>query len=527
MDKRLEPLRGRELEEFLERIRPGLNEEDFQRIQFMSRAWPELTDLAQAGTSAKLQRILFGPKTEKTSTIFPPPAGSNRKERKKRKGHGRNGAGAYTGARQVFVPHPALKAGQECEKCHQGNVRDRKRNAQEVRVKGSAPVTATRYHLQTLRCDTCGEVFTAPLPPEAGTQKYDPSVGVTVAMLRHGSGMPHHRLARLQAGVGVPLPESTQWEQMAPLAENAEPVLEELIRHAAQASLFHHDDTTMRVAELRKPGTAVPPGMNPSRKGVFTTSILGAGTQRPVSLFFTGRKHAGENLADVLKQRAAELGAPIQMCDALSRNTSLELPTDVAFCLAHGRREFVDLSGAFPEQSQHVLEQLQEVYRVDAQAREEGLTPEQRLELHQTHSQPVMEKLHQWLKEQIEEKKAEPNSGLGKAIGYMLRHWEPLTLFLRRAGAPLDNNACERTLKMAILHRKNSLSYKTLKGAHVGDLFMSLIQTCWINRINPFEYLVAIATHSEAVKLAPGDWLPWNYPKPGTAAAPALTPDTS
>lgn len=80
---------------------------------------------------------------------------------------------------------------------------------------------------------------------------------------------------------------------------------------------------------------------------------------------------------------------------------------------------------------------------------------------------------------------------------------------------------------MAILHRKNSLSYKTLKGAHVGDLFMSLIQTCWINRINPFEYLVAIATHSEAVKLAPGDWLPWNYPKPGTAAAPALTPDTS
>ena len=194
---------------------------------------------------------------------------------------------------------------------------------------------------------------------------------------------------------------------------------------------------------------------------------------------------------------------------------SQKLPTELAHCVAHARREFVDLVGAFPEQSRHVLEQFKAVYRFDAEAKAQGQTPAQRLAHHQTHSQPVMSGLHQWLQEQIAEKKAEPNSTLGKAIGYLLGHWEPLTLFLRRAGAPLDNNACERALKMAILHRKNSLGYKTVQGARVGDLFMSIIHTCRLNRENSFEYLLSLARNAEAVRANPEAWLPWNYPRAG------------
>src|SRR5215217_1894918 len=76
---------------------------------------------------------------------------------------------------------------------------------------------------------------------------------------------------------------------------------------------------------------------------------------------------------------------------------------------------------------------------------------------------------------QLGEKRTEPNSAPGGAIGYTLKHWEELTLFLRQAGAPLDNNVCERALKKAIPHRKNALFYETRNGARVGDLFMSLI----------------------------------------------------
>jgi hypothetical protein len=109
------------------------------------------------------------------------------------------------------------------------------------------------------------------------------------------------------------------------------------------------------------------------------------------------------------------------------------------------------------------------------------------------------------------EKKVEPNSVLGKAINYMVTHWEKLTLFLKVAGVPLDNTICERALKMAILLRKNALFYKTEAGAAVGDLLMSVIATCRANGINPFEYLVAIQENADAVAKAPAKWLPWVY----------------
>src|SRR5205823_5010866 len=189
-----------------------------------------------------------------------------------------------------------------------------------------------------------------------------------------------------------------------------------------------------------------------------------------IALFFTGREHAGENIAKVMKRRAAELPPPIQMCDALSRNVP-KLPAGVeillANCLAHGRRQFVEVAENFPDECRYVLETLGQVYGHDAEAREQALTPERRLRFHQEHSGPVMEKLHGWLEAQFAERKTEPNSGLGKAITYLLRHWKALTTFLREAGAPLDNNICERALKRAVLHRKNALFYRTLHGAEV------------------------------------------------------------
>jgi hypothetical protein len=158
-----------------------------------------------------------------------------------------------------------------------------------------------------------------------------------------------------------------------------------------------------------------------------------------------------------------------------------------------------------------VLESFREVYRYDAEAEERGLTPEERLRFHQEHSRPVMDALQAWFKAQFAEKKVEPNSGLGEAITYCLRHWERLTLFLRQAGAPLDSNIVERALKKCILHRKNSLFYKTTNGAEAGDLFMSLIHTCELNEVNPFDYLTELQKHVPELAKTPAAWMPWNY----------------
>ena len=505
---------------FLERMRSSASPEDYHKIEGMCYALPEIMALIEQDpmTLRKLRHLLFGPRTEKTGQVCPaatPAAPAAAKS--KRKGHGRTKAKEYTGARWVQVPHPHLQAGQKCPLCSQGGVRLQKAKAIILRIVGSAPISATGYAMDRLRCDTCGVVFTAPVPPEAGQQKYAPSVGVTVALLRYGSGMPHYRLARLQQSLGVPLPESTQWEVMKPLFQQAQPIFEQLILQAANSPLLHQDDTTMRILDLRRSGTATAASVDPKRKGTFTSNLLAEVGTHPVALYFTGWQHAGENLGEVLRQRSSNLEPPIQMCDALSRNLTSEFKTILAHCLSHGRREFVAAAPNFPDECRHVLESLGKVYHVDAQAKEQKLNAEQRLVHHQTHSQPVMEQLRTWLQEQLDGKKAEPNSGLGQAINYMLKHWEPLTLFLRKAGAPLDNNACERALKMAILHRKNSLSYKTLNGAKTGDLFMTLINTCRLNGVNPFEYLLTIATHHEAAKLDPQAWLPWNYPKSATS----------
>ena len=104
-------------------------------------------------------------------------------------------------------------------------------------------------------------------------------------------------------------------------------------------------------------------------------------------------------------------------------------------------------------------------------------------------------------------------ASLGGAISYLLKRWERFTLFLRVPGAPLDNNLCERALKKAIRHRRNSLFYKTRHGAHVGDVFMSLIHTCELCEVNPFDYLTELDRHADRAGANPRAWLPWNYRK--------------
>jgi hypothetical protein len=199
------------------------------------------------------------------------------------------------------------------------------------------------------------------------------------------------------------------------------------------------------------------------------------------------------------------------MCDALSRNAPKGVETLIANCLAHGRRQVVEVVDKFPEECRHVLETLGGVYHYDGLAREQKLSPEERLRFHQEHSGPLMKGLHAWLEAQLAERKTEPNSGLGKAISYLLNHWPKLTLFLQQPDAPIDNNIVERALKKAILNRKNALFYKTLNGAGVGDLFMSLIHTCEMNGANPFDYLTELQRHAAELKRNPSAWMPWNY----------------
>jgi transposase len=271
--------------------------------------------------------------TEKTSSVLEKPEGSKQPDDNTPPppGHGRNGAEAFHGAGKVDIRHQKLAHGDRCPECGKGNVYGQKEPKVLIRIVGQAPLAATVYSLERLRCGACGQLFTAQEPEGVGPEKYDETAAAMIAQLKYGTGTPFNRMEQLEGQMGIPLPAATQWEIVEEVAQVLRPAQDELIRQAAQGAVVHNDDTGMRVLTLKREA-------DDKRTGVFTSGIVSVGQERKIALYFTGSRHAGENLAEVLKKRRAELPSPIQMCDALSRNVP-KLPEGaeilLANCLAH------------------------------------------------------------------------------------------------------------------------------------------------------------------------------------------------
>jgi hypothetical protein len=338
-------------------------------------------------------------------------------------------------------------------------------------------------------------VFTAQPPPEARGPKYDASAAAMIALLRYSAGLPHNRLERILSGLETPVPSSTQWDVASSRIDVLKPIYFELFGLGACGSVIFSDDTYVRILDYvgKRRAEKLEAGElpDPDRTGLFTTAIVSRTEYGQIALYFSGRNHAGENLTKLLDQRASDLSPPTHMCDGLDRNKPKGHVVNSANCLSHGRRHVVDETESFPVEAQYFLEHIREVFNNEKICRIRKLTDDERLEFHRRKSKPFMDHLHAWMMAQLELKRIEPNSGMGKAINYLHKRWDKLTLFLRLPGAPLENNTCERAIKMAITHRKNSLFYRSDRGALVGDIYMSIINTARLNGANPFDYLTA------------------------------------
>ena len=541
----------------LERVRAVVVEDDFKLIEVLARVAVEATDLLrkERASLARLRRLFGLARSEKTADIkvkaaesTAPTPGENAAPAtsatpgenadatcspaspatcsqaptagadggpKKRKGHGRLPTSVYVGAEHVAVAHQSLCVGDRCPDCRRGHLYELS-PVPVLRILGQPPLGATCWDCQRLRCGTCGKVFTARPPAEAQGEKVDESAAAMIATLHCGTGIPFHRLEQLQRNLGVPLPASTQWHAIQERTPLVEPVFDELARLAAQAEILYTDDSSMRILSLmgRRRAKLIEKGAltDLDRTGIYTTAVLAAiASVGMIALFFTGRKYSGENLDDLLDKRDPHLPAPLLMSDALDRNVPKRHTVVEANCVAHGRRKVVDEIVNFPAECLHLLERLALVYKVDNECAMGGLSKEERLRVHQQKSTPVMEELRAWMTAQIEDKRIEPNSDLGKAFNYFLKRWKKFTVFLRVPGAPIDNNISERALKMAIKLRNASLFYRSERGARVGDIYMTLIHTAELHRQNPVHYVTALFRHHKEVAVAPAEWLPWNY----------------
>jgi transposase len=263
-------------------------------------------------------------------------------------------------------------------------------------------------------------------------------------------GLPWYRLEGFQAVVGVPVADATQGDQAELVGDCRPPIFKCLETMAAQGEVIFHEDTPQRILTLiaenqqaHARAQAQGNAQTDARTGMPPTALMVQVGARRICLYSTGRRQAGENLAALLQKREPNGGKPVVMSDALSSNNAEEDTLIRCHCLAHGRRKFSELDEAFPAESAEVGQVLKDVFDHDEYARAEQMTAQERWAYPQHKSGPIMKKLKRWLAQQTAQRLVEPNSSVGKAMGYMVEQWDTLTRFLQEPGAPLDNNLAE------------------------------------------------------------------------------------
>ncbi len=382
-----------------------------------------------------------------------------------------------------------------------------------IRLLGQPMARVVRYDREVYRCGLCLTLFTVPLPKECGKAVYSDSFKAVLAVNHYVFGLPFYRIAKYHEAQGIPLPTSNQFACMEEIFNQVLPVYQALQRVAANGELIQFDDTTAKVQSLLLENQQLD---EKARRGIFTTAAISNVGDNKVVLVFTGRSHAGENITALLEKRDAQLTDVILMSDALSRNRikeeAIAEQTHVSYCLAHARRYFFECKDVYPKVCQPVLEWIGQVYQHERHCKANGYTPEQRLHYHRRHSKPVMKRLRRFLDKCIRKRWAEPNSSGGKAINYMRKHFQPLTLFLSVPGAIIDNNDTERLIKIApVMYRKNSQQYRTTYGAMIGDALMSLLFTAQYAGVDPVDYLQSMLLYKDELGDCATDWLPWCY----------------
>lgn len=423
-------------------------------------------------------------------------------------GHGRMAHTAYENFVEYFLSIEGLKSGDPCPLNCGGKVYEFNPKMPRVllRIVGQEIAEVRKIVVERLRCNLCHYLIQAEIPDWVGIEKYDAAFKAWLVLQKYRIAVPFYRQEIFQRLLDFPLPDATQWDLVEQVAGYCYPIFNLLVFLAANSELLHKDDTRVIIQEIIQ---YIKNNPDIKRTGMYTTGVMAEHDGHKIALFFNGAKHAGENVAALLKKRLPDKPPIIQMCDALSANISKDVVDIVCNCLSHGFRKFDEIVNDFPTPCITIMKLLSIAYDNDAKTK--GMEKQARLEHHQQHSKPAMELLARYMQALFDEKLVEPNSELGKALKYMQKHWHKLTRFLTVAGAPLCNNVIERALKVAIMNRKNAMFYRTSYSAQIGGMHTSIVYTCELNNVNPYHYLIALQTNTAAIQANPQQWLPWNY----------------
>jgi len=520
-----------------------LTDDDCDALAGVVQTWAHLTELAGRKTASirEIRRVLGMPSSREapgqaptTSTAAPESDGAGetpsdehagvpeemqtQASSKNRHAHGRRNAEDFEQLEHMHHGHVSLHSGDECPACLRGRVY-KYRPSEFTTISGRSPLVATRHSRDSLRCNTCDEVFRAPLPATLEADGvgertlYSYSAVAMVCILRCFGGSPMHRQDRLQQALGVPVPDASIWDMHERLAGALRPVWRHLVTEAAHAALYFGDDTGATILSKR---SAVRPdrrtGELKRRTGCHTTCIIAVDDDDHAAiLYFTGIHHTGEMMDLIVEGRNPDLHPPIFMGDGIESNTVTTAKVYYAGCNAHAIRRFKDLADRYPEQTDYVLERYRGIYDHEDHCIEAQLSPEKRRDYHRKHSRPLLREITEYGEEQIEERRVEPNSDLGEAFEYVIGNERRLSAFARHPKAPLDNNRVERALRTSVRLRETTHFFRNPVGAGIADTILSVGASALHEGLNLFDYFVDLQHHAEAVRADPAAWVPWRY----------------
>lgn len=446
------------------------------------------------------------------------------------KGHGRNGAAAFTNAQDFCHALVLGVLGALCAACGIGHMSPY-RDKVIIRVVGQSIFGAERHRFQQARCRLCGAILRADgaalVLDGIGTSyvTYHWSACAMLIVMHYFAGAPFKRLEALHQGWGIPMPDANQWQLVDRCDDLLAPLYKALERYGIQhATSLLIDDTGSLIIELRRRiqeeiAALQLLGESPRnvRTGINATGVYLKTDQVTVVLFFTGRHHAGEIIDQLLQHRRSVAQATqnklVKVTDAASKNFDHAHGDllEEAVCNAHAFLKFRAIKDAFPVEYGLAGEVYKKVFDNDDEAKARGLGPVERMDFHRSHSKPEMERLWQMCKQKLDAKLVEPHSPLWEPISFIINQWGRLTRFCDVPGVPLDTNIVEQTLIIPVRYLAGSFAYKTQNGADVGDRHMSLVATANANGVEPVAYLTHCLENHRDLAERPEHYLPWAY----------------
>ena len=363
-----------------------------------------------------------------------------------------------------------------------------------------------RHVRPKLSCRRC-EAITQPTMPELPIERGRPGPGLLAYVLvsKYRDHLPLHRQAEIYAREGVALRRSTLADWVGRSAALLEPLVERLRAQAMASPRLHADDTPVPV---------LAPGTGRTRTGRLWVYVRddrahGGGTA-PVAVYFYSPDRRGQHpqahLAAFTGHLHADAYGGFEALYAAGRQPGPVIPVA---CWAHVRRKFHDLHvDAKSPVAREALERIATLYAVEADIN--GRPPDQRREIRQARSRPVLEDLVAWMRTTLA--RLPGRSDTAAAIRYALARGDGLTRYLDDGHLAIDNNPAERALRGIALGRKNYLFAGSDAGGERAALIYSLIETAVLNALNPQAYLAdlvaRIASHP-AKRI--DELLPWNW----------------